>query len=131
MSRTHFRRSITAAALAVIMVFAFAVSALAPKAAAAGTFTQHSSGGLTYKLYVPSSYSSSKAAPLVVMLHGCTQDADQFAAGTQMNALAEQEGFLERYAGREPIYLEWADRVVDVQPTPAETARGILEVLNT
>ena len=39
--------------------------------------------------------------------------------------------FLERYAGREPIYLEWADRVVDVQPTPAETARGILEVLNT
>ena len=97
MSRTHFRRSITAAALAVIMVFAFAVSALAPKAAAAGTFTQHSSGGLTYKLYVPSSYSSSKAAPLVVMLHGCTQDADQFAAGTQMNALAEQEGFLVLY----------------------------------
>ena len=43
MSRTHFRRSITAAALAVIMVFAFAVSALAPKAAAAGTFTQGAS----------------------------------------------------------------------------------------
>ena len=42
-----------------------------------------------------------------------------------------REAFLERYAGREPIYLEWADRVVDVQPTPAETARGILEVLNT
>ena len=37
--------------------------------------------------------------------------------------------FLERYAGREPIYLEWADHVVDVQATPAETVQRILEVL--
>lgn len=37
--------------------------------------------------------------------------------------------FLERYAAREPVYLEWADHVVDVQPTPAETAERILEVL--
>lgn len=37
--------------------------------------------------------------------------------------------FLERYAGREPIYLEWADHVVEVQATPAETVQRILEVL--
>ena len=37
--------------------------------------------------------------------------------------------FLERYDGREPIYLEWADRVVDVQATLAETVQRILEVL--
>ena len=41
-----------------------------------------------------------------------------------------REAFLERYAAREPIYLEWADHVVDVQPTPVETAQRILEVLN-
>lgn len=41
-----------------------------------------------------------------------------------------REAFLERYAAREPIYLEWADHVVDVQPTPAETTQRILEVLN-
>lgn len=43
-----------------------------------------------------------------------------------------QEGrtaFLDRYARREPLYLSWADRVVDVQPTPVETAMKILEVL--
>ena len=37
--------------------------------------------------------------------------------------------FLARYAQREPVYLEWADHVTDVQATPAETVRRILEGL--
>ena len=48
-----------------------------------------------YKLYVPASIGPS--ALLVVMLHGCTQCADDFAAGTQMNRLADQHGFLVLY----------------------------------
>ena len=56
----------------------------------------NSSGSRQYKLYVPSG-SREKAAALVVMLHGCTQSPDDFAAGTGMNDLAEEEGFLVAY----------------------------------
>lgn len=47
-------------------------------------------GGRSYKLYIPSSYHG-QALPLIVMLHGCTQDPDDFAAGTGMNAIAEEK----------------------------------------
>lgn len=63
-----------------------------------GSFTNHA-GTRAYKLYVPASCSSesSGAVPLVVMLHGCTQSPDDFAAGTRMNALADEHGFLVLY----------------------------------
>lgn len=46
-------------------------------------------GSRGYKIYVPSS-GRGEAMPLVVMLHGCTQTPDDFAAGTRMNMLAEK-----------------------------------------
>ncbi|MDY8108160.1 PHB depolymerase family esterase [Fulvimarina sp. 2208YS6-2-32] len=55
-----------------------------------------SCGKLAYKLYTPIG-SARRALPLVVMLHGCGQTADNFATGTGMNALADEIGFLVLY----------------------------------
>ncbi len=52
-------------------------------------------GKRPYKLYVPKNLP--RQAPLLVMLHGCTQTAEDFAAGTRMNELAEAQGFIVLY----------------------------------
>ncbi len=55
-----------------------------------------SAGTRAFKLFVPGGCEGD-ALPLVVMLHGCTQDPDDFAAGTRMNAIAQEQGFLVLY----------------------------------
>ncbi|MFZ6647032.1 alpha/beta hydrolase family esterase [Undibacterium sp. TJN25] len=47
-------------------------------------------GSRNYKLFIPSEYHG-QPLPLVVMLHGCTQDPDDFALGTGMNIIAEDQ----------------------------------------
>ena len=55
---------------------------------------------LRYKLYIPPQGEHAtphRALPLVVMLHGCKQDPDDFAAGTDMNERAREQGFFVLY----------------------------------
>lgn len=54
-------------------------------------------GPRRFKLYVPSSYDKARPAPLLVILHGCTQDPDDIARGTRFNAIAEEKGMLVVY----------------------------------
>jgi len=70
---------------------------------ARGTTTEHSysnhAGTRSYMLYLPPGLDSADAAaaPLMMMLHGCTQTPADFAAGTRMNALADAHGVLVVY----------------------------------
>ena len=57
--------------------------------------TEH--GTRRYKLYIPGGYDGSKTVPLVVMLHGCTQDPDDIARGTRFNESAEEKGVIVAY----------------------------------
>lgn len=65
-----------------------------------GEFREHqfagAEGAIGYKLFVPAGQPAS-GLPLLLMLHGCTQSPDDFARGTRMNALAQQQGYVVAY----------------------------------
>ncbi len=50
-----------------------------------------------YFVYTPQNYKVGTSVPLMVMLHGCTQKAVDFAASTRMNQLADQYHFIVVY----------------------------------
>jgi len=97
----------------------------AAAAQSAGTFEWHThsseAGTRRYKLFVPSSADARHPAPLVVMLHGCTQDPDDFARGTRFNDLAAAAG----------VIVAWPEQTGEHQPQkcwswydPAHQASG-------
>jgi poly(hydroxyalkanoate) depolymerase family esterase len=89
---------------AVLMTASLAACAAAPGPgstpvpAREDTFEWHTwageAGTRRYKLFVPASADPARPAPLVVMLHGCTQDPDDFARGTRFNEAAREHGII-------------------------------------
>lgn len=90
-----------ALSILIMAMSALAPGANAPSGVRAGQFvmreisTEH--GQRRYKLFIPGSYNGSTALPLVVMLHGCTQDPDDIARGTRLNELADERSILVAY----------------------------------
>jgi poly(hydroxyalkanoate) depolymerase family esterase len=79
-----------------------AVPAVKPSAGRFDAFSYSNAAGTRgYRLYVPAGRADSPV-PLVVMLHGGTQDAATFAAATGMNALAERQALLVAYPEQPP-----------------------------
>lgn len=94
------------AAMAMSMVAALGLTMPGKASAAgAGEIVSGAHRGLAYKLYVPGPRPAGHRgrSPMVVMLHGCTQDADQFMTSTRMNQLAEREGFVVLYPVQSPL----------------------------
>jgi len=82
-------------------------------------------GERRYRLYLPSDHDGAPL-PLVVMLHGGTQGAEDFAAGTRMNSVAERERFRVVYpeqsaAANSMKYWNWF-RAADQRPGAGEPA---------
>lgn len=66
-----------------------------------GSWEQHryegAGGSRPYFVYTPAHLPAGTAAPLVVVLHGCTQTPSSIARGTGMNQLADRHGFVVAY----------------------------------
>lgn len=77
------------------------VSAIAQTMSAEGQFLSKQittpEGTRKYKIYIPSNYDAAKPYALIVMLHGCTQDADNIALGTGLNSSAEEHRLIVVY----------------------------------
>ena len=61
------------------------------------SLVQLTAGRRPYLLYLPKQYDPATRLPMVVMMHGCKQDADTFAEATRMNWLADRDQFIVLY----------------------------------
>jgi poly(hydroxyalkanoate) depolymerase family esterase len=56
----------------------------------------------SYEVYVPPGHRARSAVPMVVVLHGCTTTADQQAAASEYDPIAERLGFVVLYPDVDP-----------------------------
>src|SRR4051794_23072292 len=81
-----------------------------PGQTTSGTVTS-SGADYDYVLYTPTSYAPGRAAPLLVMVHGCQTTAEQQMRANLYNPIAEREGFVVLYPD--------VDALGRAQPGPA------------
>jgi poly(hydroxyalkanoate) depolymerase family esterase len=93
----------------VVVLIALSLATFPPAIDASSGVWQHyiysgPAGSRPYFVYTPANYQVGTAVPLIVMLHGCTQTPADFAAGTQMDQLADQKQFIVVYPQQTSTY---------------------------
>ena len=74
-------------------------------------------GGRSYKLFVPSG-ARGQALPLVVMLHGCTQSPDDFAAAEAIEVTSISHLSFNIFSSQKKIVLVFFSWLSLLSPTP-------------
>src|SRR5947207_13871790 len=95
----RLRRCLVAgAALLALLLLSPASQFVHARGGAWHEFVYHGqAGSRPYFVYTPDNYHPGTPVPLLVMLHGCTQTAADFAAGTRMDELADAHQFIVVY----------------------------------
>ena len=74
----------------------------------AGTWTIDTYTGIygnrNYKVYIPDTLKKNVKTPVVVMLHGCQQNANDFAIGTRIEKWADKEKFIALFPEQNIAY---------------------------
>lgn len=112
----------------ILLVFAFA--------SIAGDFESGAYTGIyghrNYKVYIPKTLAKNKKAPVVVMIHGCDQNATEFAEGTRITQWADKGKFIvllpEQNIAYNP-YKCW-NWVLPVNNTRSGETQVIVEMLD-
>src|SRR4051794_30272207 len=101
MPRARIGRHAALCATACLLVSASSAATAAARSSDPGRTTSGSVSfrgtEFPYLLYTPKAYKRNKAAPLLVMVHGCQTTAEQELRVTGYNQLAEREGFVVLY----------------------------------
>jgi poly(hydroxyalkanoate) depolymerase family esterase len=99
----------------------------------AGTVTRETHAGRDVRIYAPDGDVTGK--PLVVVLHGCTQTADDVADASRMDAVADEKGFVavypEQATGLNRCW-EWWDVANQKRDSgePKSIADGVMEIVD-
>lgn len=65
----------------------------------------HDGGSRAYQLYIPSTYDKRKPAPLLMILHGRSSNAQRMANLTDFNSRADKHGFIVVYP--QGLHKQW------------------------
>lgn len=89
------------------------------------------SGGMQRKvrLFVPQAYDGAKRLPLLLNLHGSSDNADNFAQSSQMEQVADDEGFV--VAGLEAVAGQWNVPPADGAPDDVKYASETIDLVTT
>lgn len=112
------------------------IVSFAPTLNAADNFIEGAYNGIygtrNYKLFIPSGLDKTKKYPVIVMLHGCEQNAVDFAKGTKIVQWAEQEKFIVLLPEQNPAYNSYKcwNWILPVNNTRAGEPQVIISMLD-